>query len=79
MGSKFRVDRKVDARDLVCPGALMETIRTLKTMKKGEVLEVLASDDSSARDIPFWVKRDGNEILLMEKIDEYWRILIRKS
>lgn len=68
----------VDARGSYCPGPLMEMIKTIKQVEVGEVIEVLSSDESSAKDIPEWVKKAGHELVEVEKEDDYWRIVVKK-
>jgi len=74
----LKVDKRLDARTLGCSGPLIETIRILKNMDSGQTLEVLVADEKSVEDIPFWVRKTGNEILRIEKFDDYWRLVIRK-
>ncbi len=68
----------VDARGSYCPGPLMEMIKTIKQVEVGEIIEVLSSDESSAKDIPEWVKKAGHELVEVRKEDDYWRIIVRK-
>lgn len=68
----------VDARGSYCPGPLMELIKTIKQVEIGEIIEVLSSDESSAKDIPEWVKKAGHELVDVIKEDEYWRIIVKK-
>jgi tRNA 2-thiouridine synthesizing protein A len=51
-------------------------------MKKGELLEVIASDIGTRYDIPSWCDRTGNELVLQqysEKEGVKLRYLIRKK
>ncbi|WP_290596237.1 MULTISPECIES: sulfurtransferase TusA family protein [unclassified Archaeoglobus] len=68
----------VDARGSYCPGPLMEMIKTIKQVEVGETIEVLSSDESSAKDIPEWVKKAGHELVEVKKEDDYWRIVVKK-
>ncbi|MCS7130347.1 MAG: sulfurtransferase TusA family protein [Archaeoglobaceae archaeon] len=68
----------IDARGSYCPGPLMELIKAMKKAKVGEVLEVLSSDASSAKDIPEWVKKSGHELLEVKNEGDHWRIVVRK-
>lgn len=68
----------VDARGSYCPGPLMEMIKTIKQVEVGEIIEVLSSDESSAKDIPEWVKKAGHELVEVKKEDDYWRIVVKK-
>ncbi len=68
----------VDARGSYCPGPLMELIKTIKNVPVGEIIEVLSSDASSAKDIPEWVKKAGHELVEVKEEDGYWRIIVKK-
>jgi TusA-related sulfurtransferase len=68
----------VDARGSYCPGPLMELIKTVKEAPVGEVIEVLSSDASSAKDIPEWVKKAGHELVEVKEEEGYWKIVVKK-
>ena len=74
----LKVNKRLDARTFSCSGPLIETIRALKSLSKGQVLEVLVSEEKFVEDIPFWVRKTGNEVLKIEKVENFWRLLIRK-
>jgi tRNA 2-thiouridine synthesizing protein A len=70
---------EIDARGSHCPGPLMELIRGLKSAHEGEVIAVISSDLGSNTDIPLWVRKSGNELVAVEKIDhEATRFVVRK-
>ncbi|AGK60246.1 putative redox protein, regulator of disulfide bond formation [Archaeoglobus sulfaticallidus PM70-1] len=68
----------VDARGSFCPGPLMELVKTIKDAEVGTEIEVLSSDESSAKDIPEWVKKAGHELVGVEKKGDYWSIVVKK-
>ncbi|MEM0204005.1 MAG: sulfurtransferase TusA family protein [Archaeoglobaceae archaeon] len=68
----------IDARGSYCPGPLMELIKTIKKAPVGEMIELLSSDASSAKDVPEWVKRAGHELVEVKKEGDHWRIVVRK-
>ncbi|MEM2325278.1 MAG: sulfurtransferase TusA family protein [Archaeoglobaceae archaeon] len=68
----------IDARGSYCPGPLMELIKAIKKAPVGEILEVLSSDASSAKDIPEWVKKAGHELIEVRNEGDYWRIVVKK-
>ncbi|MDK2795271.1 MAG: hypothetical protein PWQ58_470 [Archaeoglobaceae archaeon] len=68
----------VDARGSYCPGPLMELMKAIKKAPVGEIIEVLSSDASSAKDIPEWVKKAGHELVEVKEEKGYWRIVVRK-
>ena len=69
----------LDARGSFCPGPLMELIRGIKQAKVGELVEVWSSDQGSRKDIPFWVKKAGHEMVGIYDESDYARFLIRKT
>ncbi|MHB1587535.1 MAG: sulfurtransferase TusA family protein [Acidiferrobacteraceae bacterium] len=71
----------IDARGTYCPGPLMELIARIKEARIGEVLEVWATDEGSAKDIPLWARKVGHEYLGTETADadKEWRVRVRKS
>ena len=73
-------DKVVDARGSYCPGPLMELIKTIRTAEVGQTIEVLSSDQGSAKNIPEWVKKVGHELVYSEKDEAggYWRIAVKK-
>ncbi|NOY54021.1 MAG: sulfurtransferase TusA family protein [Deltaproteobacteria bacterium] len=72
------IDKSVDARDSYCPGPLMELIRMMKSEPVGTVIEVLSSDQGSAKDIPEWIHKVGQEYLGAEEKDGFWSIVVKK-
>ena len=68
----------IDARKAFCPGPMMELIAALKTKEVGEEVELLSREKNSARDIPEWTKKVGHHLVSIEKIDDYWSIIVKK-
>lgn len=72
-------DRKIlDARNTFCPGPLMELIAQMKLVDVGDVLEVLSSDEGSAKDIPQWIDKVGHELIEKFEKDGVYHIIVRK-
>lgn len=73
-------ERKIiDARGTYCPGPLMELIANIKQMDVGDELEVLSTDEGSAKDIPEWVKKVGHECLGTRQEAGVWHVIVRKA
>ncbi len=69
----------IDERGEVCPIPDVDTRRKLKTMKSGEILEVLIDYALSKERIPAGVKDVGAEVLSIEDSGpSEWRVLIKK-
>lgn len=72
------ITREIDARGSFCPGPMMELIRVIKSALVGDVVAVLSTDKGSQRDIPKWVEKSKHELVGIETIDNYDRIIVKK-
>lgn len=71
--------KSLDCIGLQCPLPVIKTAQAMKEMPMGEVLELLASDPGVEPDMAAWSRRTGNELISIEKIDQVFRVLIRKA
>ena len=69
----------VDARGQSCPGPLVGLARALKDARRGDLLELLATDPGSKSDVPSWAKLTGNELLEASEQDGHFRYVVRKA
>jgi TusA-related sulfurtransferase len=53
----------VDARGTSCPGPILAAKKAIVDVKAGEVMEILATDSGTQKDIPAWAKKMGHEYL----------------
>ncbi|MFX0051889.1 MAG: sulfurtransferase TusA family protein, partial [Candidatus Hermodarchaeota archaeon] len=58
---------RVDARGLHCPQPIMKSIKALKALEIGQVLEIFTTDPGSKSDIPAWVRSTGQDLLSFEE------------
>lgn len=75
----MKSEHTLDARGLLCPEPVMMLHAAVRKMAPGEVLQVLATDPSTQRDIPKFCQFLGYELVEhAEENDEflYW---IRKA
>jgi len=78
MSSKEKPTEVLDVRGEVCPYPDVKTQRKLKSMKSGDILEVLIDYPLSAERIPRSMEKRGHEVLKVEKTGTSdWRILIK--
>jgi len=75
----IKFDRELNLEGLVCPVPIVMTSETVKKMKEGEVLKVVATDPGFERDVWNWSKQTKNELLLVEKEEGKTVAYIRKS
>lgn len=71
----------LDARGLFCPEPVMMLHNKVRDMQVGDVLEVLATDPSTTRDIPKFCRFLGHELVLQEVLEDAseYRYQIRKG
>ena len=71
-------DKVVDARGTACPGPLLAAKKAIGEIEKGQVMEILSSDEGTKRDVPKWAKKKGHEYLGTIEENGYFRIFLRK-
>jgi len=72
-------DVKKDFRGVACPMNFVKTKIQLSTMQSGQLLEILLDDGQPINNVPGSVRQEGHEVLSTEKVDNYWKVLIRKK
>jgi len=72
-------DAQLDARGLYCPEPVMLLHNAVRDLAAGDLLEVLATDPSTQRDIPKFCHFLGHELMLEEQDGDEFRFLIRKQ
>ena len=77
--SQIRPDATLDLEGIPCPNNFVKTKLKLEAMNEGETLEVVLDDGEPIRNVPRAVKEEGHQILRVEKIDNKWKILIKKT
>lgn len=71
--------RQLDTRGLMCPEPVMLLHNAVRDIAAGDLLEVLATDPSTQRDIPRFCSFLGHELLEQDEQDGLFRYLIRKQ
>jgi len=61
----IKADKVVDARGTSCPGPILAAKKAIAEVQTGQIMEVLASDAGTKKDLPAWCKKTGNEFLGM--------------
>ena len=72
-------DYILDATGLFCPEPVMLLHNKIRDMATGEVLQVLATDASTTRDIPRFCTFLGHELLDTDESSGNYRFLVRKQ
>jgi len=71
-------DETLDLRGLSCPLPPLKTLRALRQMRSGEVLEVLGDNPIGNHSGPFFARALGNQLLRVVPDAGFTRIFYRK-
>nr|WP_067289635.1 sulfurtransferase TusA [Marinobacterium profundum] len=75
----IKPDQVMDACGLFCPEPVMLLHNRVRELQAGQVLEVVATDPSTQRDIPKFCTFLGHELLAQNVENDQYRYLIRKG
>ena len=75
----LEVSQHVDARGLSCPMPIVKTAQAIKTVASGELIEVLATDPGSTKDIAAWARTTGNELVEQSVDGAVFRFVLRRK
>jgi tRNA 2-thiouridine synthesizing protein A len=73
------ITQLVDARGLSCPMPIVKTAQAMKPLSPGAVIEVLATDPGSIKDIAAWARVTGNELIEQTSDGAVYRFVIRRK
>lgn len=74
-----QVSKQLDARGLVCPEPVMLLHRAVRDVAPGELIEMLATDPSTTRDVPKFCQFLGHELVAERRYGDEYHYYIRKS
>ena len=72
-------DVKIDCLGLFCPMPILKTREAMKTLRTGQVLEMLSDDPASDADMRSWSAKTGHELIEVERDGPVYRFLVRKT
>src|SRR5919106_5071494 len=71
--------KTIDVRGLFCPEPVFRTKIEMEKLAIGDILKILSDDPESEEDVSRWVKRNGHEILSINKIKKDLKLTIKKA
>jgi tRNA 2-thiouridine synthesizing protein A len=74
----LKADQIVDSRATSCPGPILAAKKAIGGIPVGGVMEVLATDSGTLKDLPAWSKKMGHEYLGSLDDAGYLRLFLRK-
>jgi len=75
----LQVLQRVDARGLSCPMPIVKTAQAIKGLPSGALLEVLATDPGSVKDLAAWTRTTGNELVEQSVDGGVFRFVVRRK
>ncbi|MDR0713558.1 MAG: sulfurtransferase TusA family protein, partial [Bacteroidales bacterium] len=77
---KPKMERRFkDLRGVLCPMNFVLTKIQLSPMKSEELLEIWLDDGQPIANVPGSVRGEGHEVLEQTRIDDYWKVVIKKQ
>jgi tRNA 2-thiouridine synthesizing protein A len=75
----LKTHKVVDSRGTSCPGPILAAKKSIADIKAGEIMEILATDTGTQKDLPAWSKKMGHEFLGVYEEPGYLRLYIKKA
>ena len=75
----FTIDKSLDASGLMCPEPVMMLHKVMREAVAGNVIEVIATDPSTLRDIPKFCLFLGHELVEQRETNDQYLFYIRKN
>ena len=76
---KWVIDKVLDTSGLLCPEPVMMLHKSVRELASGAIIEVIATDPSTTRDIPKFCHFLGHELLEQETREKDYIYRIKKS
>jgi len=73
------IDKSLDASGLLCPEPVMMLHKVMREAESGNLVEVIATDPSTLRDIPKFCLFLGHELIEQKETAAQYFFYIRKS
>jgi tRNA 2-thiouridine synthesizing protein A len=72
-------DQTLDARGLNCPLPILRTKKAISGMESGQILEVVATDAGSVKDMEAFCNQTGNTLEKVSHLNEEFIFTIIKA
>ncbi len=75
----LQISQIIDARGLSCPMPIVKTAQAVKPLASGIVVELLATDAGSIKDVAAWCRATGNELVDQSSDGAVYHFVIRRK
>lgn len=79
MATTSEIAATVDARGLSCPMPIVKTAQQMKKLAPGQLVEVLATDAGSVKDVAAWCRSTGNVLVEQSAGNGVYRFVIQRA
>ena len=69
---------QIDATQLRCPMPLLKAKQALNRISEGEIVEILATDGASKKDITAFIQMTAHDLLVSDERNGVYRFQIKK-
>lgn len=76
---KHEIHKRLDTSGLMCPEPVMMLHKVIKEVEIGQIVEVIATDPSTLRDIPKFCLFLGHELIEQSETDDTYQFLVKKT
>ncbi|SLJ83291.1 sulfurtransferase TusA [Psychrobacter sp. DAB_AL43B] len=75
------INHHLDTQGLICPEPVMMLHKTIRKADGGDIIEILATDPATTRDIPNFCRHLGHTLVQQETLDDAptYRYLVKKK
>jgi len=77
--SKNQATSILDTSGKCCPMPMVETNKAMKGLAPGDILEIIATDVGTRKDIPSWCERTGQTLLSMTEEEGILHYHVQKN
>jgi tRNA 2-thiouridine synthesizing protein A len=74
----IEITQLIDARGLACPMPIVKLTQAIRPLPSGAVVELLATDAGSVKDVAAWCRSTGNELVEQVSDGATYRFVIRR-
>jgi tRNA 2-thiouridine synthesizing protein A len=68
---------RVDASGLSCPLPILKATQGMRTMAPGELMEIVATDPGSVKDMAAWATSTGHTLVEQDSVNGKFRFVLR--
>jgi len=73
------ISHTIDARGLSCPMPIVKTAQACRVVAADSLVELLATDPGSTKDVAAWCRATGNELVEQSADGAVYRFIIRRK